>query len=295
MFKYVQCTLYIYIVCVCHVNQTIVICHEHPHLQLSSISWFSIYIKITCWELFVSVGPPPLWVSLAPILKMPLLIAFLFFPPFCDMYVQMIRVISSQNLCQLRFFGFTNFPDGKVFATKKLVAARYGSGAKTASLQIWFFETKLREIAVQLFASSLYVHFMQRPPPDYYHLQSALKTAVPGSRPKYNIYTESRTRFVWTHLSFDQRKFRVLNRSWEQIFSRLKVCQNNFRQVLHRSKEKGEKQPILVNGIREVGTGKNIKHRNIISSKWMIIIFFSNKQNIAKIANAIQHHCTVYR
>ena len=131
--------------------------------------------------------------------------------------------------------------------------------------------------------------------PDYYHLQSALKTAVPGLRPKYNIYTESRTRFVWTHLSFDQRKFRVLNRSWEQIFSRLKVCQNNFRQVLHRSKEKGEKQPILVNGIREVGTGKNIKHRNIISSKWMIIIFFSNKQNIAKIANAIQHHCTVYR
>ena len=49
------------------------------------------------------------------------------------------------------------------------------------------------KIAVQLFGSSLYVHFMH---PDYYHLQSALKTAVPGSRPKYNIYTESRTRFV---------------------------------------------------------------------------------------------------
>ena len=256
MFKYVQCTLYIYIVCVCEPNN----CH------LSWTSTFTIVINIMifnlhqnhllgtlckCWPTS-TLGFPGADPENASSHSFPLFSTLLW-------GFQMIWVISSQNLCQLRFFGFTNFPDGKVFATKKLVAARYGSGTKTASLQIIFFETKLREIAVQLFASSLYVHFMQRPPPDYYHLQSALKTAVPGSRPKYNIYTESRTRFVWTHLSFDQRKFRVLNRSWEQIFSRLKVCQNNFRQVLHRSKEKGEKQPILANGIREVGTGKNIK------------------------------------
>lgn len=37
------------------------------------------------------------------------------------------------------------------------------------------------------------------------------------------------------------------------------MCQNNFPQVLHRSKEKGEKQAILVNGIREVGRTKTPK------------------------------------
>ena len=138
-----------------------------------------------------------------------------------------------------------------------------------------FSDQKLRKI-VHICAFRMYMHFIQRPL-NYYHLQSALKTAIPGSRPKYDIYTESRTRFVWTHLSFDQRKSKVFNRSWEQIFSRSKVCQNNFRQVLHRSKEKGEKQPILVNGIREVGGGqKHQKHRKIIPPR--MIPFFSNKQ-----------------
>ena len=148
-----------------------------------------------------------------------------------------------------------------------------------------FLDPKLRKI-VHLFASCMYVHFMQRPL-NYYHLQSALKTAIPGSRPKYNIYFESRTRFVWTHLSFDQRKSKVFNRRWEQIFSRLKVCQNNFGQVLHRSKEKGEKQPILVNGIREVGGGqKHQKHRKIIRPR--MISFFSNKQKQLKPKEQIQ-------
>ena len=139
-----------------------------------------------------------------------------------------------------------------------------------------FLDPKLRKI-FHLFASCMYVHFMQRPL-NYYHLQSALKTAIPGWRPKYNIYTESRTRFVWTHLSLDQRKCKVFNRSWEQIFSRLKVCQNNFGQVFHRSKEKGEKQPILVNGIREVGGGqKHQKHRKIIPPRMIPFLFKQTK------------------
>ena len=142
--------------------------------------------SITCWELFVSVGPPPLWVSLSPILKIPLLIISPLLWAF-----QMIHIISSQNLCQLRFFGFTNFLDGKVFATKKLVAARYGSGAKTASLQIWFFETKLREIAVQLFGSSLYVHFMQRPLPTITICNQHWKQLFRARHPN-TIFTQNR-------------------------------------------------------------------------------------------------------
>ena len=80
---------------------------------------------------------------------------------------------------------------------------------------------------------------------------------------------------------------------WEQIFSRLKVCQNNFGQVFHRSKEKGEKQPILVNGIREVGGGqKHQKHRKIIPPR--MIPFFSNKQKQLEPKELIQQFSEGY-
>lgn len=48
------------------------------------------------------------------------------------------------------------------------------------------------------------------------------------------------------------------------------MCQNNFPQVLHRSKEKGEKQAILVNGIREVGRTKTSKTQkyDFLSDGW---------------------------
>ena len=116
-----------------------------------------------------------------------------------------------------------------------------------------------------------------------------MKTAILAARDPNIIFTESPGQDLFElidHLmkgSFER----------EEMFSRLKVCQNNFRQVLHRSKEKGEKQPILVNGIREVGGGqKHQKHRKIIPPR--MIPFFSNKQKQLEPKELIQQFSEGY-
>ena len=114
-------------------------------------------------------------------------------PKNANCLIQIICVIFkfnilSLNLCRLCFFGFTNFLDCKVFATKKLVAARYGSN-KNGICTLAFLDPKLRKI-IHLSAFCMYVHFMQRPL-NYYHLQSALKTAIPGSRDPNIIFTQN--------------------------------------------------------------------------------------------------------